>query len=81
MMQAGGLALPKDLVLLPGPNKPNSSLDDDSKEQEREMFFVPDFVFLIEHPATRNKYIFDLGVRKDLENSLLSSSQGCAYRL
>jgi glyoxylase-like metal-dependent hydrolase (beta-lactamase superfamily II) len=69
MMQAGGLALPFDLVLLPGPNNPNSSLDDDSKQREREMFFVPDFVFLIEHSATGDKYVFDLGMRKDLENS------------
>ena len=68
-MQAGGLALPKDLVLLPGPNMSHSSLDNDSTESERETFYVPDFVFLIEHTATGNKYIFDLGMRKDLENS------------
>jgi glyoxylase-like metal-dependent hydrolase (beta-lactamase superfamily II) len=68
-MQAGGLDLPTDLVLLPGPNKPNSSLDDEPKDREREMFFVPDFIFLIGHPATGNKYVFDLGMRKDQENS------------
>ena len=69
MMQAGALALPKDLVLLPGPNEPNLSLDSGSKDGEREMFLVPDFVFLIEHPATGDRYFFDLGMRKDLENS------------
>src|ERR1700712_2705932 len=68
MMQAGGLSLPNDLVLLPGPNKPNSSLDQNSKEA-RDMFYVPDLVFFIEHPATGDKYVFDLGMRKDLENS------------
>jgi glyoxylase-like metal-dependent hydrolase (beta-lactamase superfamily II) len=68
-MQAGGLALPNDLVLLPAPNKPNSSLDHDSRERKRDMFLVPDFVFFIEHSATGNKYLFDLGMRKDLENS------------
>ena len=69
LMQAGGLALPNDLVLLPGPNMPNSSLDDHPKKSERETFFVPDFVFLIEHIVTGEQYIFDLGMRKDLENS------------
>lgn len=69
MMQAGGLLLPKDLVLLPGPNEPNSSLGDDSKVRENEAFFVSDFVFLIEHVATGDKYVFDLGMRADLEKS------------
>jgi glyoxylase-like metal-dependent hydrolase (beta-lactamase superfamily II) len=68
LMQAGGLDLPNDLVFLPGPNKSNSSLDESFKG-EMETFFVPDFVFLIEHVATGKKYIFDLGMRKDLENS------------
>ena len=69
LLQAGGLTLPKDLVLLPGPDKPNSSLDHDSEGRERERFFVPDFVFLVEHTATGDRYMFDLGMRKDLENS------------
>jgi len=68
-MQAGGLDLPKDFVLLPGTNEPNSSFDGDSNEQVKEMFFVSDFVFLIEHSATGDKHIFDLGMRKSLENS------------
>jgi glyoxylase-like metal-dependent hydrolase (beta-lactamase superfamily II) len=67
-MQAGGLVLPEELVLLRAPNEPNTSLDD-SKEREKHTFFVPDFVFLIEHTASGNKYLFDLGMRKDLENS------------
>src|ERR1700761_6833637 len=69
MIQAGGLDLPNDLVLLPGPNKPNSSIDDSSEEREREMFFVPDMVFFIEHSTTGRKYLYDLGMRKDLQNS------------
>src|ERR1700759_4594599 len=69
LMQAGGLDLPTDLVLLPGPNKPNSSLNDEPKDREREMFFVPDFIFLIEHPATGNKSFPALGMQKALENS------------
>jgi glyoxylase-like metal-dependent hydrolase (beta-lactamase superfamily II) len=69
-MQAGGLDLPYDLVLLPGPNQLNSSVADSVPNQswkKGDMFFVPDFVFLIEHVATRNTYLFDLGMRKDLE--------------
>ena len=69
LIQAGGLTLPKHFVLLPGPNAPNFSSDDGSKKGVRETFFVPDFVFLIEHAATGAKYIFDLGMRRDLENS------------
>jgi hypothetical protein len=69
MMQAGTLELPTNLVLLQAPNKANSSLSDVSNERDREMFTVPDFVFLIEHTATGDKYLFDLGMRQDLENS------------
>ena len=29
---------------------------------------VPSFSFLIEHPPTGRKFLFDLGVRKDPEN-------------
>jgi glyoxylase-like metal-dependent hydrolase (beta-lactamase superfamily II) len=68
-MQAGSLDLPNDLVLLPSPNTPNSSLDNDPKKGEKNMFSVPDYVFLIEHSMTGDNYIFDLGMRKDLENS------------
>jgi glyoxylase-like metal-dependent hydrolase (beta-lactamase superfamily II) len=75
LMQAGGLALPYDLVLLPASNKPNSSLDHGINEQGREMFRVPDFVFLIEHTASGKIYLFDLGMRKDLENSAPSVVQ------
>jgi glyoxylase-like metal-dependent hydrolase (beta-lactamase superfamily II) len=68
-MQAGGLSLPNDLVLLPGPNKPNASLNHEPNEGRGDMFSVPDFVFLIEHLATGDKYMFDLGMREDLYNS------------
>jgi glyoxylase-like metal-dependent hydrolase (beta-lactamase superfamily II) len=57
------------MVLLPGPDKPNGSVGSDQKDdKEPERFYAPDYVFLIEHTATENKYIFDLGMRKDLEN-------------
>lgn len=76
LMQAGGLDLRTDDVLLPGPNVPTPASDADAKQQRIESFFVPDFVFLIEHPSTGDKYIFDLGMRKDLENSPPSVVQG-----
>lgn len=34
-----------------------------------EWYFAPDFVFLIEHPATGENHFFDLGMRHDLHNS------------
>jgi hypothetical protein len=49
--------------------KPNLSLHEDSRGSERNMFFVLDFVIFIELLEIGNKYIFDLGMRKDLENS------------
>lgn len=129
LIQAGGLSIPKDLVLLPKPNEPSTSTNDKSKG-EREKYYAPDFVFLIEHepkvraatsngsmdvekqcgvalpnggfcarslackshsmgakravpgrsapydtllaqkasPPAKNLYMFDLGMRKDLEN-------------
>jgi glyoxylase-like metal-dependent hydrolase (beta-lactamase superfamily II) len=67
-MQAGGLYIPNDMTLLPGPNQPNDSVKSDAGSAESKSFYAPDYVFLIEHTATGNKYIFDLGMRKDLEN-------------
>ncbi|KAF2427363.1 hypothetical protein EJ08DRAFT_355335 [Tothia fuscella] len=70
LIQAGGLTLPKELVLLPSPNAPNSSLDDNPPQHEkRETIYVPDFTFLISPTPSNNHYIFDLGMRKDLHNS------------
>lgn len=66
-MQAGGLYIPEDMTLLPGPDKPNDSVKPDLSNKSGS-FYAPDYVFLIEHTATGNKYIFDLGMRKDLEN-------------
>ena len=66
---SGGLDLRTDDVLLRGPNIPTPIIDDEAKGGEIKTFFVPDFVFLIEHPVTGEKYVFDLGMRKDLENS------------
>ncbi|PSN62658.1 hypothetical protein BS50DRAFT_532089 [Corynespora cassiicola Philippines] len=66
LMEAGGLTLPEDIVLLPGRNMPTESLEP-GKTLAR-TFDVPDYVFLIEHLATHTYYIFDLGMRKDLDN-------------
>lgn len=69
LIQAGGLYVPTDMVLLPGPNEPNDSVKHPKKNHEKiNSFYVPDYVFLIEHTATGTQYIFDLGMRKDLEN-------------
>jgi glyoxylase-like metal-dependent hydrolase (beta-lactamase superfamily II) len=68
LMQAGGLYIPKDMVLLPGPDKPNDSVKSASADTKPKTFYAPDYVFLIEHTATKEKYIFDLGMRTDLEN-------------
>ncbi|OAK95264.1 hypothetical protein IQ06DRAFT_298101 [Phaeosphaeriaceae sp. SRC1lsM3a] len=68
LMQAGGLYIPTDLTLLHGPNEPNDSTKAPSTQSESKSFYAPDYVFLIEHTTTGTKYIFDLGMRKDLEN-------------
>ncbi|KAF2242035.1 hypothetical protein BU26DRAFT_164119 [Trematosphaeria pertusa] len=68
LLQAGGLAVPEALTLLPGPNEPNASLDPKNPEPYSKKFYAPDYVFLIKHLPTGNHYIFDLGMRKDLHN-------------
>jgi glyoxylase-like metal-dependent hydrolase (beta-lactamase superfamily II) len=67
LLQAGGLILPNDLVLLPDPDGQNTSLELSGTKNEPG-FYVPDYCFLIHHPPTDKHYIFDLGMRKDLEN-------------
>jgi glyoxylase-like metal-dependent hydrolase (beta-lactamase superfamily II) len=68
-MQAGGLHIPESMTLLPGPDQPNDSVKSNATAGSKpKSFYAPDYVFLIEHTATSNKYIFDLGMRKDLEN-------------
>jgi glyoxylase-like metal-dependent hydrolase (beta-lactamase superfamily II) len=67
-MQAGGLYIPKNMTLLPGPDKPNDFVRPGAEEDKPNTFYAPDYVFLIEPNATGEKYIFDLGMRKDLEN-------------
>lgn len=56
------------MALLPGPDKPQDPKDSKDDNGTRKSFYAPDYVFLIEHTATGNKYVFDLGMRKDLEN-------------
>lgn len=68
LIQAGGLAIPTDMALLPGPDQPNDSVKSEQGTSSSKSYFAPDYVFLIEHTATSNKYVFDLGMREDLEN-------------
>ncbi|KAF1843874.1 uncharacterized protein K460DRAFT_342544 [Cucurbitaria berberidis CBS 394.84] len=67
LMQAGGLYIPENMTLLPGPDEPNGSVKSVDGNDKPKSFYAPDYVFFIEHTATGNKYIFDLGMRKDLE--------------
>jgi glyoxylase-like metal-dependent hydrolase (beta-lactamase superfamily II) len=67
-MQAGGLYIPKDMALLPGPNQSRYPADSRTDDIEPKSFYAPDYVFFIEHTATGHTYVFDLGMRKDLEN-------------
>ncbi|KZM22528.1 uncharacterized protein EKO05_0009602 [Ascochyta rabiei] len=68
LIQAGGLTIPQDMALLPGPDKPNGSVNEDKEDNKPKKFYAPDYVFLIEQTATGENYFFDLGIRKDLEN-------------
>lgn len=68
LIQAGGLAIPTDMALLPGPNKPADATEDGQKSSESKSYYAPDYVFLIEHMASGTKYMFDLGMRKDLDS-------------
>lgn len=76
LLQAGGLYFPNSLILLPGPNVPTpdyGSIDEANKTQ----FWAPDFCFLIEHTASGNKYIFDLGMPKDLDSDSPPALKEC----
>jgi glyoxylase-like metal-dependent hydrolase (beta-lactamase superfamily II) len=66
LIQAGGLYIPTRMVLLPNPDEASDSASDN--QTQNKTFYAPDYVFLIEHTDTGNQYIFDLGMRKDLEN-------------
>ncbi|KAF2011728.1 hypothetical protein BU24DRAFT_426820 [Aaosphaeria arxii CBS 175.79] len=68
LLQAGGLNIPYELTLLPGPNEPNVSTSLDNNNQKGKHFYAPDYVFLIQHTPTKEQYVFDLGMRTDLEN-------------
>ncbi|KAF2033396.1 hypothetical protein EK21DRAFT_59087 [Setomelanomma holmii] len=68
LIQAGGLYIPTDMAILPGPNKPNDPADSSGSKAEQKSYYAPDYVFLVEHTASGDKYVFDLGMRKDLEN-------------
>ena len=67
LLQAGSLTLPEDLVLLPNPNQTNGSMSESQNKVDKKLH-VPDYVFLLEHLPTKQYYIFDLGMRRDLEN-------------
>ncbi|KAF2871021.1 beta-lactamase-like protein [Massariosphaeria phaeospora] len=68
LLQAGGLRLPEDFVLLPDPDKSESFTEPGHDRKEPKRFYVPDYVFLIQHTPSQKYYMFDLGMRKDLEN-------------
>ncbi|KAF2800782.1 hypothetical protein K505DRAFT_412690 [Melanomma pulvis-pyrius CBS 109.77] len=68
LLQAGGLTLPEDLVLLPSPGEASDSTHQNKDKDKKKKFYVPDYVFLVEHIPTKQYYMFDLGMRKDLEN-------------
>lgn len=67
LLQAGGLLIPYDRVLLPGPKQQSHTVSPDYDPTKSEKYYVPDYCFLIEHPPTGDHYIFDLGMRKDLD--------------
>ncbi|KAH7095037.1 beta-lactamase-like protein [Paraphoma chrysanthemicola] len=69
LIQAGGLYIPTDMALLPGPNEPNDSANKNAPKSDSKSssYYAPDYVFLISHTATNTTYIFDLGMRKDLD--------------
>lgn len=46
----------------------NSSNKPEQRSSRLKSYFAPDYVFLIEHSSSSNKYIFDLGMREDLKN-------------
>ncbi|KAF2007933.1 hypothetical protein P154DRAFT_390705, partial [Amniculicola lignicola CBS 123094] len=68
LLQAGTLTIPTDLVLLPSPNTPNDSTTPDYDPSKRTSYTAPDYVFLIKHEQTGTQYLFDLGMRKDMQN-------------
>ncbi|KAF3005105.1 hypothetical protein E8E13_010048 [Curvularia kusanoi] len=53
------------MALLPGPDTPGNPSTSSAAPKK---FYAPDYVFLIEHTATNTTYLFDLGIRQDLEN-------------
>ncbi|KAK3207600.1 hypothetical protein GRF29_103g1507093 [Pseudopithomyces chartarum] len=57
LLQAGTLRIPYALTLLPT-----------SSPFPTTHFPVPDYCFLITHPATQSTYLFDLAMRLDLHN-------------
>lgn len=67
LIQAGGLTIPKDLVLLPKPETPNGSID--RKDTDiGETYYAPDYVFLVHHLPSDTQILFDLGIRPDLDS-------------
>ena len=65
LLQAGSPTLPEDLV--PSPNQPNDSMSESQDKVDKKLH-VPDYVFLLEHLPTKQYYIFNLGMRRGLEN-------------
>ncbi|EOA89864.1 uncharacterized protein SETTUDRAFT_104203 [Exserohilum turcica Et28A] len=68
LIQAGGIHIPYDLVMLPGCDQPQDPSESKPSDGKRKTFHAPNYAFLIEHTATGTQYMFDLGIRRDLEN-------------
>ncbi|KAF9731549.1 hypothetical protein PMIN06_009577 [Paraphaeosphaeria minitans] len=68
LLQAGGLMIPYSRVLLPGPKQASHTLAADHGPSRDERYYAPDYCFLIEHTPTGTHYVFDLGMREDLES-------------
>ena len=67
-MQAGKLTLPEYLLLLPAPNTTDNRYANET-EANRDILWIPDYVFLVTHHPTNKHYLVDLGVRDDAFNT------------
>lgn len=65
LLQAGSIRIPKNLVFRPDDPKNDQ---DPQQPNDSSSFLAPDYCFLLHHPPSNKHYIFDLGIRKDLEN-------------
>ncbi|KAF5572235.1 metallo-hydrolase oxidoreductase [Fusarium pseudocircinatum] len=67
LLQAGTISIPYDFCLLPAHETNNRSLTEDDSEIAARSFVAPIFVFLVEHVPTGDFYLYDLGMRPNIE--------------